>query len=207
MESKRPSARGAVKTGEAARKAGCLDGEHDDGSATVAGVASARGAPFPVSHVSKSTPPAAGRAVRGKRKVAESEMQLGCALPFDVLAGLVPAIPRRMRSIRPHAAPLQTTFEVVGDGFWAWMPGTRPRLSGSARPVVNLKSHTSPRVVPGLVPGIHAVRKPPTSKVSCIRSACGRMLRIRLGIAGTSPAKTPRGSIPLRFSRLTGLFS
>jgi hypothetical protein len=116
MESKRPSARGAVKTGEAARKAGCLDGEHDDGSATVAGVASARGAPFPVSHVSKSTPPAAGRAVRGKRKVAESEMQLGCALPFDVLAGLVPAIPRRMRSIRPHAAPLQTTFGHVRQG-------------------------------------------------------------------------------------------
>jgi hypothetical protein len=114
---KRPSARGAVKTGEAAREAGCLDGEHGDGSATVAGMASARGAPFPVSHVSKSTAPAAGRAVRGKRKVAESEMQLGCALPFDVMAGLV------------------------------------PRLSGSARPVVNLKSHTTParraRACPG----------------------------------------------------------
>jgi len=46
-----------------------------------------------------------------------------CAPPFDVMAGLVPAI---------HAAPLQTTFE-VGGGFWAWMPGTRPRLSGSIR--------------------------------------------------------------------------
>jgi hypothetical protein len=58
-------------------------------------------------------------------------------------------------------------------------------------------------VVPGLVSGIHAVRKPPTSKVSCNGAACGRMLRIRLGIAGTSPAKTPRGPIP----PVTGLFS
>jgi hypothetical protein len=40
--------------------------------------------------------------------------------------------------------------------------------------------------VPGLVPGIHAVRKPPTSKVSCNGTAW---------MAGTSPAKTPRGSI------------
>jgi hypothetical protein len=29
---------------------------------------------------------------------------------LGVLAGLVPAIPRRMRSIRPHAAPLQENF-------------------------------------------------------------------------------------------------
>jgi hypothetical protein len=63
------------------------------------------------------------------------------------------------------------------------------------------------RVVPGLVPGIHAERKPPTSKVYCNSAACGRMLRIRLGMAGTSPAKTPRGSIPHRFSRATRLFS
>jgi hypothetical protein len=35
------------------------------------------------------------------------------------MAGLVPAI---------HAAPLQTTFE-VGDGFSAWMPGTRPGMT------------------------------------------------------------------------------
>jgi hypothetical protein len=54
------------------------------------------------------------------------------------------------------------------------------------------------RVVPGLVPGIHAVRKPPTSKVSCNGAAW---------MAGTSPAKTPRGSNPLRFSRVTGPFS
>ena len=39
--------------------------------------------------------------------------------------GLVPAIPRRMRSIRPHAAPLQETFEVGGFRS-AWMPGTSP---------------------------------------------------------------------------------
>ena len=43
--------------------------------------------------------------------------------PIGVLAGLVPAI---------HAAPLQSTHEVRG-GPWAWMPGTRPRLSGSAK--------------------------------------------------------------------------
>jgi hypothetical protein len=42
--------------------------------------------------------------------------------------GLVPAIPRRMRSIRPHAAPLRTTID-VGGGFWAWMPGTRPGMT------------------------------------------------------------------------------
>jgi hypothetical protein len=36
MVSQRPSARGAVKAGEAAREAGGLDGEHDDGSATLA---------------------------------------------------------------------------------------------------------------------------------------------------------------------------
>jgi hypothetical protein len=35
-EGKRPSARGAVKTGEAAREAGCLDGEHGDGSGAAA---------------------------------------------------------------------------------------------------------------------------------------------------------------------------
>ena len=60
-----------------------------------------------------------------------------------VLAGLVPAI---------HAAPLQTNF-YAGGGFGAWMPGTRPRLSGSAKPVVNFKSHTTParraRACPG----------------------------------------------------------
>jgi hypothetical protein len=47
------------------------------------------------------------------------------AQPPGVLAGLVPAIPRRMRSIRPHAAPLQETFEVDGLRS-AWMPGTSP---------------------------------------------------------------------------------
>ena len=43
-------------------------------------------------------------------------MQPGCSLPFDVMAGLVPAI---------YAALLPTTFEVRG-GLSAWMPGTRP---------------------------------------------------------------------------------
>jgi hypothetical protein len=46
----------------------------------------------------------------------------------------------------------------------------------------------------GLVPGIHAQRPSPTSKVVCSGAACGRMLRIRLGIAGTSPAMTSKGS-------------
>jgi hypothetical protein len=64
-------------------------------------------------------------AVREKREDAESEMHLVCAPPFHVMAGLVPAI---------HAAPLQTTFE-VGNGFWAWMLGTRPGMTcwGSER--------------------------------------------------------------------------
>jgi hypothetical protein len=35
-EGERPSTRGAVKTGEAAREAGCLDGEHGDGGGTAA---------------------------------------------------------------------------------------------------------------------------------------------------------------------------
>src|SRR3984957_7794746 len=39
--------------------------------------------------------------------------------------GPVPAIPRRKRSIRPPAAPLQETFE-VGGFRTAWMPGTSP---------------------------------------------------------------------------------
>jgi hypothetical protein len=51
--------------------------------------------------------------------------------------------------------------------------------------------------VPGLVPGIHAERKPPTSKVYCNSAAW---------MAGTSPAKTPKGSVSLRFSRVTALF-
>jgi hypothetical protein len=69
---------------------------------------------------------------RGQRNVVESEMQLGFAPPFDVMAGLVPAI---------HAALPRATLEVL-DGRWACgrmlrirlgMPGTRPRLSGSSR--------------------------------------------------------------------------
>jgi hypothetical protein len=36
MISQQPSTRAAVKVGEAAREAGRLDGEHGDGSATVA---------------------------------------------------------------------------------------------------------------------------------------------------------------------------
>jgi len=43
--------------------------------------------------------------------------------------------------------------------------------------------------MPGLVPGIRA-QKPPPSKFVCSGAACGRMLRIRLGMAGTSPAMT-----------------
>jgi hypothetical protein len=46
-------------------------------------------------------------------------MQLGFAPPFDVMAGLVPAI---------HAALPRATFEVL-DGRWAWMPGTRPGMT------------------------------------------------------------------------------
>jgi hypothetical protein len=45
----------------------------------------------------------------------------------------------------------------------------------------------------GLVPAIHA--GPPTLILKIVRkgAACGRMLRIRLGMAGTSPAMTSVG--------------
>jgi hypothetical protein len=45
-----------------------------------------------------------------------------------VMAGLVSAIPRRMRSIRPHAAPLRKTFR-VSDRVTAWMAGTSPAMT------------------------------------------------------------------------------
>jgi hypothetical protein len=50
---------------------------------------------------------------------SDEAQQAGAML---ALMGLVPAIPRRMRSIRPHAAPLEETFEVDGLRS-AWMPG------------------------------------------------------------------------------------
>jgi hypothetical protein len=114
--------------------------------------------------------------------------------PLGVLAGLVPAIPRRMRSIRPHAERMQETFE-VGGFRTAWMPGTSP---GTTRGDVCDLRFTTGLAEPdsrGLVPGIHAQKpSPTTSKVVCNGAACGRMLRIRLGMAGTSPAKTSKGS-------------
>jgi hypothetical protein len=70
------------------------------------------------------------RAVHGNEKRAR-RVRVVCDLSFTTgLAepdsrGLVPAIPRRMRSIRPHATPLQETFEVGGFRS-AWMPGTSP---------------------------------------------------------------------------------
>jgi hypothetical protein len=42
----------------------------------------------------------------------------------------------------------------------------------------------------GLVPAIHAVTRSLTRKVFRSGAACGRMLRIRLGMAETSPAMT-----------------
>jgi hypothetical protein len=59
-----------------------------------------------------------------QKKSRHARKSKGSTTP-GVLAGLVPAIPRRMRSIRPHAAPLQETCEVVGRRS-AWMPGTSP---------------------------------------------------------------------------------
>src|ERR1700722_10603509 len=64
----------------------------------------------------------------GKTKIAVTDDDPPDPRPFGVMAGLVPAIPRRMRSIRPRAAPQQTTFE-VRDAFRAWMPGTRPGMT------------------------------------------------------------------------------
>jgi hypothetical protein len=97
--------------------------------------------------------------------------------PLGVLAGLVPAIPRRMRSIRPHAERMQETFE-VGGFRTAWMPGTSP---GTTRGDVCDLRFTTGLAEPdsrGLVPGIHAQKpSPTTSKVVCNGAACGRMLR------------------------------
>jgi hypothetical protein len=80
--------------------------------------------------------------------------------PLGVLAGLVPAIPRRMRSTRPHAAPLQETFE-VGAFRTAWMPGqARARR---AVVVCDLR-FTAGLAEPdsrGLVLGIHAQKPSP----------------------------------------------
>jgi hypothetical protein len=47
-------------------------------------------------------------------------------------------------------------------------------------------------VLPGLVPGIHAAPLRTVFEISDSGTACGRMPRIRLGMAGTSPAKTRR---------------
>src|ERR1700722_2986401 len=49
--------------------------------------------------------------------------------------------------------------------------------------------------MPGLVPGIHAQTPSRTSIAVRSGGACGRMLRIRLGMAGTSPAVTDAGCI------------
>src|ERR1700722_5004890 len=68
----------------------------------------------------RELPPPLLQGCPGKRKAAQTEMQIVCVPSFVVMAGLVPAI---------HAAPLQTNFD-VGSGFWAWMPGTRPGLTG-----------------------------------------------------------------------------
>jgi hypothetical protein len=69
--------------------------------------------------------PAQGDGCPVQQKSPVTRENLGETAPLGGLAGLVPAIPRRMRSIRPHAAPLQETFEVGGFRS-AWMPGTSP---------------------------------------------------------------------------------
>ena len=56
-------------------------------------------------------------------------------------------------------------------------------------------------VMPDLVPGIHAHQPSRTSRVVCSGAACGRMLRIHLGTAGTSPATTSKGGAQLGFAR------
>src|ERR1700689_3864069 len=81
--------------------------------------------------------------------------QVRAGEPLGVLAGLVPAIPRRMRSIRPHAEPLQETFE-VGVFRTAWSP--RQARARRAGVVCDLR-FTTGLAEPdsrGLVLGIHA---------------------------------------------------
>jgi hypothetical protein len=68
-------------------------------------------------------------AVRGNQRLHEKRQDFMIVEPAVVMAGLVPAIARRMRSIRPHAARLCEAFE-VGVLRTAWMPCARPRLSG-----------------------------------------------------------------------------
>jgi hypothetical protein len=55
------------------------------------------------------------------------------------------------------------------------------------------------RVLAGLVPAIHAVPLSRTSNVVRKGAACGRMLRIRLGMPGTSPGKTTVGKREQKF--------
>src|SRR5258708_29866963 len=60
----------------------------------------------------------------------------------------------------------------------------------------------------GLVPAIHAVMLLPTSEVSRSGAACGRMLCIRFGMAGTSPAMTAESArieFPWRAGRTRSL--
>jgi hypothetical protein len=72
------------------------------------------------------------------------------------------------------------------------MAGTSPRLAGSGRPIVNLKSHATPARRARDCPG-HSRRAEAANFESFLqRAACGRMLRIRLGIAGTIPAMTTK---------------
>ena len=83
--------------------------------------------------------PAQGDGCPVQQKSPVTRENLGETAPLGGLAGLVPAIPRRMRSIRPHAAPLQETFE-VGGFRTAWMPGTSPGTTRGG--CVRLKIYT-----------------------------------------------------------------
>ena len=117
----------------------------------------------------------------GKTKIAVSEDDRPDSRPFAVMAGLLPAIPRRMRSIRPRAAPLQTSFE-VRDGFWAWMPGTRPGMTCVGLQNVQYCNRNQP---PGRRLGTPPTKSPPhpaRASTSFTMSPISRLMAKSFGV-------------------------
>jgi hypothetical protein len=77
---------------------------------------------------------------------------------------------------------------------WTEKVGSNARLSGETNSLVVLRVLQPQHVMPGLVPGIHAQKPSPTSKVVCGGAAW---------MAGTSPAMTTVGCTVIKFSRFS----